>query len=513
MSHERVPDGVIQPHDTRGDLVREDCDVVVMGSGAGGATAAATLAEAGLDVLVLEEGAYHRTADFGADILAMFSTLLRDGGATATIGRTPIAYLEGRCVGGSTVINGGMCWRTPEEVLDVWVRDMDLPDLAPARLEPLFEEVEQIINARYQDPGSEGGNNRIFRRGCEALGWEFQPNKRNQIHCVGSNECVTGCPSGAKQSTAYSWLPRLFARGGRLMTHCKVTRVLVEGGRAVGLAGQLLDPHRKRRFLVRARAVVLAGGAVQTPLLMLRNRLARGNRHVGRHFTIHPNIKMAALFEERVDSMRGVHQAYQCTQFKKEGILLAPGGVPLGFIALAFNDFGRRLAERMKDYHCLATGGLLVDDFASGRISVLPFGLPLVRYDVTDIDQERFVRGAALLAELYFAAGAKEVYLPFHHFPVMKGPDDIKRLYDHQPRVEDTEYFTAHLMGSCRMHGDPRHGVVGPDGQCWDVPGLYLADASIMPGTVGVNPQVTIMALARLVATRLADSLGHRAVA
>ncbi len=508
---EQVPRGIIQPHQTRGD-VRETCDVVVMGSGAGGAAAAATLAEAGLDVLVLEEGAFHRTSEYGANATAMFSALMRDGGATATIGRAPVPYMEGRCVGGSTVINGGMCWRTPEDVLDHWAGAMGLPDLAPAALDPLFDEVEATINARYQDPGSEGGNNEVFRRGAEKLGWKYQRNKRNQIHCVGSNECVTGCPSGAKQSTVYSWLPRVFARGGRLMTHCKVTKVLVERGRAVGLAGTLDDPHRRRKFVVRAKAVVLAGGAVQTPLLMLRNKIAPKNEHVGRHFTIHPNIKVAALFEDRVESMRGVHQAYQCTEFKKRGILLAPGGIPLMFTAVAFSDFGRRLAERMRDYHHIATGGVLVDDFSSGRI-MAPLGIPLVKYDVTDIDQEKFVEAAGLLATLYFAAGAKEVYLPFHGYPVLKSVDDVKKLHDHMPRVEDTEYFTAHLMGSCRMHGDPRQGVVGPDGQCWDLPGLYLADASVMPGTIGVNPQVTIMALARLIALRLADKLQRRAAA
>jgi choline dehydrogenase-like flavoprotein len=511
MTAENVPAGILQPHQTRGDVF-EQCDVVVIGSGAGGATAAATLAEAGLDVLVLEEGAFHRTSDYGSNPAAMVSTLMRDGGATTTLGRAPVPYLEGRCVGGSTVINGGMCWRTPEEVLDRWAHEMRLPDLAPARMEPLFDEVEATINARYQDPGSEGGNNNVFRRGCEALGWEYQRNKRNQVHCVGSNDCVTGCPSGAKQSTVYSWLPRLFARGGRLMTHCKVTRILTERGRAVGVTGQLLDPHRKRRFTVRARAVVVAGGAVQTPVMLLRSGLAKRNPNLGRHFTIHPNIKLVALFDERVESLRGVHQAWQCVEFKKEGILMAPGGVPPAFVALAFNDFGRRLADRMRDYQQLATGGVLVDDFSSGRI-LAPFGVPVVRYDVTDIDQEKFVRAAGLLAKLYFTAGAREVYLPFHHFPVLKSIDDIKALEDFQPRVEDTEYFTAHLMGSCRMHGDPRHGVVDADGQCWDVPGLYLADASVMPGTIGVNPQVTIMALARLVAQRLGDRLAARRAA
>jgi len=169
---------VVSPSQYEGDL-RLTCDVVVVGSGAGGATAAATLAEAGLDVVCLEEGGYYRTADYSADIPSMLRTLMRNGGATATMGRAQVPYLEGKCVGGSTVINGGMCWRTPEKILHTWAQERGLPELAPDRLEPVFDEVERIIHARYQDAGSEGENNDVFREGVMLLGWKLSKNKRN----------------------------------------------------------------------------------------------------------------------------------------------------------------------------------------------------------------------------------------------------------------------------------------------------------------------------------------------
>ena len=159
------------------------------------------------------------------------------------MGRSPVTYFEGRCVGGTTVINGGMCWRTPDEVLNHWTEDFGLPDLSVDALEPVFEHVEKTINARHQDPGSEGNCNQVFRRGAERLGWKLNPNKRNQVHCVGSNECVTGCPSGAKQSTLYSWLPRFFACGGRLYK-MKVQRIITSDGRVQGVSGVVLDPFR-----------------------------------------------------------------------------------------------------------------------------------------------------------------------------------------------------------------------------------------------------------------------------
>ena len=493
-----------------GPPIRLDCDALVVGSGAGGATAAAALAEAGLGVIVLEEGPLYETPDFGPNVLEMIGRLMRDGGTTLISGRRHIPYLEGRCVGGSTVVNGGMCWRTPEKILDDWVRSRGLDQLSPKRLEPLFEEVERTIDARHQDPGSDGSLNDAFRRGAEALGWELSKNRRNQVHCVGSNECVTGCPSGAKQSTVVNWLPRAIAAGARLIPQMRVQRLVFDGGRVVGADGMVVDQRARmsrRRFSVRARAVAFAGGAVQTPLALLRNGLGRRNRHIGQHFTVHPNVKVVAAYDGDFDAMRGVHQGWQCVEFADRGFLLAPGNVPLALATVAFESFGAELAERMRGYRHLAMGGVLVEDSAEGSIRVGPLGLPRVRYDVTDVDQDRFIEAVGRMAELHFAAGAVEVYTPFHTFPVVATPDDIARLRTARPRVRDTEYFTAHIMGTCRMHAAPGAGVVDPDGAVRDVPGLYLADASVLPSPVGVNPQVTIMALALRIGRRLAETL------
>ena len=400
---------------------------------------------------------------------------MRGSGSTVIMGKSPVPYLEGRCVGGSTVINGGMCWRTPEKVLDEWV-ERGLEHLSPRALEAYFDHVETTINARYQDAGSQGECNGRFKAGADALGWSLSINKRNQVHCVGSNDCVTGCPSGAKQSTLYSWLPRFFKSGGRLYTRCKVGRIDTLNGRATGVSGILEDPYRPRKFSVRAKAVVLSCGAVQTPLLLQKNRLCKPCGHVGQHFTIHPNIKMAALFDDPVQSMRGTHQAWQCVEFKDEGILLAPGAIPTAFMSALFPTFGADLARKMETAGHIATGGVLVDDHAEGRIRTRAFGIPDVRYDVTSLDQEKFIKAAAKLAELYFAAGARELYTAFHSFPVLRSVDDIPTMVAARPKVEDTEYFTAHLMGTCRMSTRPEDGVVGPDGQT----GIHLACILLM---------------------------------
>ena len=503
---------IIHPYELVGAYGRvrpfkERFDVVVVGSGAGGATAAATLAEEGKRVLLLEEGLSYSHREYHANFSGMTSEIMRHGGATVIMGRGPIPYLEGRVLGGSTVLNGGMCWRTPERVLEEWVA-RGLDRLSPKRLEPYFELVEDVIDARHQDDGSEGGNNNSFKRGAEALGWRLQRNKRNQRHCVGTNDCVSGCPTNAKRSAALTWVPRLLAAGGQVLTGATVRRVVARGGVARGVEGYVHTPFGPAPLSVEAPVVVVACGAVQTPLLLQRSRLTR-NPHLGRHFTVHPNAKVAALFDSPVESMRGVHQAWQCVEFQEEGLLLAPGGVPLSVISQCFPVAGAALEEQMRLAPYIATGGVLVDDSVEGFVRAGRLGWDHVRYDLTDYDQSRFVLGVQRLSELYFAAGARRVYTPFAALPALDHPSQVERLSRLSPRVEETEYFTAHLMGTCRMSAREEEGVVSPRGELWGVRGLYVADASVMPGTIGVNPQVTIMALARQIAEGIAEGIAE----
>jgi choline dehydrogenase-like flavoprotein len=172
-------------------------------------------------------------------------------------------------------------------------------------------------------------------------------------------------------------------------------------------------------------------------------------------------------------------------------------------ISQCFPVVGDRLEEQMKLAPYITTGGVLVDDSHAGFVKAAPLGWDRVRYDISDHDQERFIRGVQLMAELYFAAGARKVYTPFATHPTLDHPAQIPSLATARPHVQDTEYFTAHLMGTCRMSARAEQGVVSPRGEVWDAPGLYIADASVMPGTIGVNPQVTIMALARLIGEAL----------
>jgi choline dehydrogenase-like flavoprotein len=476
-----------------------DADAVVVGSGAGGGAIAAELAEGGRSVVLLEEGGHYTARDFSLDAPAMIKKLYRNAGTAVIRGTPNIIFSEGRCVGGSTVINGGMSWRTPEKVLKRWEWEHGLNGLTIAALDPIFQKVEERVSVRPQDPESIGEDARLMERGADRLGYRWIPAMRNQKHCCGSNNCAFGCPTDAKQSVAITYVPRVLARGGRIYSGCRVERVTTDGRRATGVSARFRDPESGRRgpkLTVRAKIVVLACGAIQTPALLLKNGLANSSGQVGRNFLCHPNAKVIGVYDHDIHAWKGVIQGNQIREFIDEGILITTTMVPPGLIAMSLPHFGARSWEVMRDYGKMLAAGCLVEDTASGRVGLDFFGEPKMSYDLSDRDFANLVRGVALTAEILFASGAREVHLPFDRVAPLRSPDEIRRLFSAQIPKDELECLTVHAMGTCRMGIDARSSVVDPFGASWDLPGLFIADASVFPGPVGVNPQITIMALA-----------------
>ena len=492
-----------------------DCDVVVVGTGAGGATVGALLAEAGHSVIFVEEGSWHPTSSFNAYATESVPRLFRDASSTMIVGNAPIPYLEGRCVGGSTVLNGGMAWRAPEEILAGWEQSTGAAELGPAGMERRFAEVERRVWAGPQLPVSVGDDNRIMHQGAKKLGWRSDVNPRNQHACVGTNNCVFGCPTGAKQSTLVSWMPAAIRAGARTLTEVRVERILTERGRAVGIVGRALDPRtyrRTREVTVRARRVVIAGGAVQTPYLLLGHRVGRPSGMLGKNFLCHPNAKVLAMYPFDVRAWQGVAQWSQVREFRDDGIVFAENFIAAGALGVNMPYVGRRGWEIMQRYNQMVLTGVLVEDSRPGRVSRPLLGdLPLARYDLTALDHRRFVKGVKKLAELHFAMGADHVLLPFSTVHEARSVDDLAKVTEQTCPISSIDLFTVHLMGTAAMGTRAEASVVDLGGELWDLPGCHVADASLFPTAIGVNPQVTIMALAMLVAERMAEKLAKRA--
>ena len=489
---------IIQAADVATDLTA-DCGAVIVGTGAGGATMAAELAEAGIDVVMIEEGGYHTTQTFTAESVRALRTLYRDGGGGMTIGRPSVLFAEGRCVGGSTVVNGGMSWRTPPRVLARWATEVDA--VTEADMDPYFAEVESRLHVALQDPGTIGRDSELLKAGADVLGWQIVPNRRNQLHCAGTNNCNNGCPTGAKQSMLLTSVPRALAAGARLYADCRVTRVTETGVLCRFRTGQELPGHT---LAVRAKVVIVAGGAIQTPALLRRSGISSPSRQLGRNLALHPNANVIAFFDEEVTGWHGVHQAFQVREFMSDGIIVTANNLAPPMLAAMMPGHGRELGELMADYNQVVTAGPLVQDTGTGRVRTVPGAGPQVFYHLADRDAARLSRGVELTAQAMFAAGAKRVILPFDGVPPARSLGEVKGVLAHPVRRrslsrsvrQPMKLYSIHLMGTARMSEDPRRGVVNSFGEFHGRPGLFVADASLFPTPTGLNPMETIVALA-----------------
>jgi choline dehydrogenase-like flavoprotein len=482
----------------------EECDVAIVGSGAGGAAAAAVLAEAGLDVLVLEAGEAYDRDTYPSDPLDAIASLYRDGGLTIAEGRPPIPVPVAKTVGGTTVINSGTCFRAPEPVLAHW-RERYGVDWA-GDLDAEFAEAEEFLRVTPLDPARMGRNGQLAMEGATALGASGGPISRNAGRCVQCSSCPYGCRIDAKQGMHVSYLPRAVAAGARLRSGVEARQVLVEDGRAAGVRCLATAPGDgpPRPYVVRARqATIVAGGAFGTPELLTRSGL--GGRQVGRNLHIHPACWVGGRYEEEVRGWEGVMQSYYVDEWEPRRILLEATFTPLPFGGAWLLGSGREHQEAILGFGNVGSIGVQLADESSGRVGVSRDGSLRARYSLSDDDARRLVFGIARAAEVHFAAGAKEVYPNIGRASVLR-PGDLAEFEATGFRPSELRLEAFHPMGTARISSDPREGVCSPDGSVNGVAGLYIADASLFPTAVWVNPMMTIIAFAKKVAAEVAEA-------
>lgn len=492
-----------------------ECDAVVIGSGAGGAVAAYELAKAGRAVVLLEEGQYFGRADFAYGSFHMQKMLYRELGVTLAIGNTFIPIPVGRTVGGSTTVNSGTCYRMPSRVFSDWHRDHGLVEFTPESMDPFYSSVEEVLGVT-KVPTSLLKGNQPIAEGCDKLGITHHgPLARNAPDCDGQGLCCFGCPTDAKRSTNVSFVPMALKAGAQLIVGAHAEWVLVEAGRAVGVevsATRAVHPGlRPPRFVVRAKAVVVAGGTLMTPVLLqsdvaTRRALARSGA-LGQNMTIHPAIGLRAVMPYQLNSFSGVPQGYAVEEFHDEGMLMESAFLPPEQTAGAITLVGKPFMELMAAYDRQSCFGFLVEDKGNGSVRPGPGGRPLIHYNLADRDVARLQRGASLVSRMFLAAGAERVLTGVAALPVLTSHQEIDRLSGMRLRARDFELTAYHPLGTVRMGLDSHHSVVGTDLQAHDLPGLYVCDGSVLPTSPAVNPQVTIMALAMRASRRLAERL------
>jgi choline dehydrogenase-like flavoprotein len=502
----RLADGSLpEPSGSLGDTEPEgegeECDVVIVGSGAGGAVSAATLAEAGLDVIVLEAGQSYDRDSYPSDPLEAIAALYRDGGLTIAEGRPPIPVPVARTVGGTTVINSGTCFRAPEPVLEVWRRRFGIEWTGD--LDPHFAEAEEFLHVTPLDPERMGRNGQLAMEGAAALGASGGPIARNAGSCVQCSSCPFGCEIDAKRGMHVSYLPRAVAAGARLRAGVEANRVLVEDGRATGVRCLVEGPGGQRRaYTIRARkATIVAGGALGTPELLLRSGL--GGNQVGRNLHIHPACWVGARYEEEVRGWDGVMQSYYVDQWEPQRLLLEATFTPLAFGGAWLQGTGSEHQRAMLEFGHVGSIGVHLSDESAGRITLTRDGSLRAKYELTAADTARLTFGICRAAEIHFAAGATEVYPNIARAGVLTAKD----LADFEAttfRPSELRLEAFHPMGTSRIAAEGE-GACRPDGSVRGVNDLFVADASLFPTSVGVNPMMTVIAFAKRIAGELAE--------
>lgn len=486
----------------------DDADYVVIGTGAGGATAARVLAAAGRSVLMLEEGPALRPEDRPIELLEAMAQAMRGAGTWATAGGTPMPLLQGRCVGGSTAINSGIIWRMPEDVRVVWAREYGLADLvADAPLDAIFARIEEELEVAETAEEVRGGNADRMAHACRALGLPGRAIRRNAARCKGRARCLQGCPERARQSMDVSYVPRALGDGARLHTGMRVDRILVERGVAVGVEGTRTNGDAtgsSARFRVRARrAVVLAAGAIHSPTILLRSGL-RGL--VGHRFQAHPGAAIVGRFDASIGMGQGATQAYE-VPLRDRGYKLESLSLPAEMLAARLPGVGAEWQTRLASLDACAQWASQVRMEAHGRVRLGFRGEPIVRYEPTPRDLSVLQESLALLSRMMFAAGAVEVYPGLGGVPeVLTSVGEVDEAFRRSLPRRDFHLVASHLFGTACAGDDPKRSVVGPTLESHAIAGLFVMDASVFPTNLGVNPQHSIMAIVTRAAEWLANA-------
>ncbi len=477
---------------------RFDCDVVVVGSGGGGAPAAYELSKAGLTVMVLEAGKWVRPEDFTQREIDTVGAVYVDQGGQAAKDGT-VGILQGECVGGSTVINGEVCFRIPDFVLEQWSGEFGVRGMSPQEMAPIFEHVERMINVtpnagKYLEAGER------ISAGMTKLGLNIQPVARNVKDCRGCCYCFWGCAYGCKQSMDQSYLPAAGEAGARIVSEARVERIHFEAGHARGVDAR--TPHGVLE--VRSRAVVIACGAIATPLLLIDNGV--GGAEVGRHLAVHPVLFFSALFAEERPAVPAALLATYCRDFMDQDFLIETGGGSRAFGAAGVAGFGAEHKKRVRDElsRTWGCGAILRDKHGPGRVFRDKKGSKVIDYALDESTRKACRVAMKKLAEIGFAGGAERVSFSTTKPFFLSSVSELHKVDELSLLPADIGLVSYHPQGTARLNT-----VTDNDGRVRGTEDLYVMDTSVFPTPVGVNPQIPVMAVSTVLSRRLAARLGR----
>lgn len=480
-------------------------EVVIVGGGPGGGSAALALVQAGVQTLLLEEGP--KRSRFRKNYAHTARYHMQEAGTMVARGSAMMPIAAGRGLGGSSLVNSALSFRPPRRVLDGWAAALDDPSLGYDALQPLYDEVSGIVGVGITREEISGENNDLIVRGIKKLGLEGGLAPRGTPGCIGCGVCYFGCPSGGKGSTNLTYLPRAHALGLDIQAEVKVQGLIVEDGVVRGVEAVAIHPdtgERGARLRVRAKHVVLSAGAIGTPRLLWHSGAAEAlGAHTGEHLQVHPGSTIVALCDHEVEMWKGATQGAYFHHPDLPGVLPHTFSAPPEACLVAAGFLGDRWQEGLALLPRMCGMLLMVSDKGEGRVRAFGDGRADLVYNFADEDVDRIKRGLVEVARVLQAGGATDLYVPIYGVPMSATPEALAgHLRDRS--IKDFTLYAAHPMGTCRMSKDISTGVVNLQGQAHGIGNLWIADASVFPSSLGVNPQLSTMVMGTRVGRALA---------
>jgi choline dehydrogenase-like flavoprotein len=493
-----------------------DVDYVVIGSGAGGAAAASTLSRAGASVAIVEAGAWRDPDQYPHSTYGSFRDLMDDWGATLAMDRAIWPIVQARCMGGTTVINSAICVRTPADVFDRWQREAGIGGTAGGRgalrdrVWAHQDVLEKELSVEEVPVAARGRSNELAFLGGQKAGFPDSHYMRRYVKgCIGSGQCLQGCRALKKQSTNITLVPEV-EKKGLVLSSAPVEKIVIDGRRATGVRGHFVHPRTRARgatFLVRAKkAVLVAASVTHTPCILMASGVK--SRALGQGFRAHPGTGVFGCYADPVDQNIGATQGWASTGFREHpGLKLETLAIPLELVASRFSGGGVELMKKITEYRHVAMWCHAVRAESVGSVSRNWLtGKPQVRYGLDKADMLKFREGMYLLAKQHVAAGCKELITGIAGMPYKMQPNEIEKLKDAPLDPRAYIAILSHLFGGAVMGTDPNKSVTDGRGRVHGYEGLVVCDASVIPSNLGVNPQHTIMGLARTFAEDLLEA-------
>ena len=481
-----------------------ECDVVIVGAGAGGAAAARVLSEQGLNVWIVESGP--KTSRFRPNYAHTARYHMQENGSMIATGNTMMPIAAGKGVGGSTLINSALSFVAPDYVLDQWAELLDDPTWSAEHLASTFDEISQLIGVATTPESVAGENNSLIVRGIKNLGWDGGLAPRSTPNCVGCGICYFGCPSNGKASMNLSLLPRAQAFQCHIQAEAEVRSIIIEQGEAVGIQAVAIDPDTQEQgatLTIRAKKVILSAGAIGTPKLLWYCGLAEQlGPTVGTGLHVHPGSTLLATSPEPIEMWKGATQGAYCHPPGLPGVLPHTFSAPPEACLLAGGFVGSSWQEGLKLLPNLCGMLVMVSDKGSGTVRSHPDGRAKITYDFHPDDVQRIKDGLVAVGEILLAGGATDLRGPIHGLGVCNSIDELRQRLSSRT-IQDFTLYAAHPMSTCRMSESPNTGVINRNGETHNIRNLFIADASVFPTSLGVNPQLSTMVCATNIARKM----------